>query len=393
MPHLVLIILLAAFPALSTDMYLPAIPALQSLWGVSLAEANLSLSLFFLCFSLFLLVHGPLSDRFGRKPVLLAGIVCYVAGSLACAGAQSLAQLVAARMLQAAGAAAAATLALALAKDLYSGHARQKALAWIGVIVPLCPMVAPMIGGFLLKVVSWRAIFLLQALSALPALYGGLRLAEPTFERSSGGLVAVFRRYGVLLKNGPFLVLALAFAFMATGFYAFIGGSADIYIAGFGVGEQAFGLFFGFNALGLMAGSFLASRLCVGIASRTILHVSLAGILLGALAMLVLNGASPAAFALPMFTVSFFLGMNRPISNSMILDHVPSDVGAASAFMTCANFLLGALAMEAVSLGGGFKIAFIGVLALAGAVIPLWALRALRGPSGTFTERHKKGGR
>ena len=298
MPHLVLIILLAAFPALSTDMYLPAIPALQSLWGVSLAEANLSLSLFFLCFSLFLLVHGPLSDRFGRKPVLLAGIVCYVAGSLACAGAQSLAQL-----------------------------------------------------------------------------------------------VAVFRRYGVLLKNGPFLVLALAFAFMATGFYAFIGGSADIYIAGFGVGEQAFGLFFGFNALGLMAGSFLASRLCVGIASRTILHVSLAGILLGALAMLVLNGASPAAFALPMFTVSFFLGMNRPISNSMILDHVPSDVGAASAFMTCANFLLGALAMEAVSLGGGFKIAFIGVLALAGAVIPLWALRALRGPSGTFTERHKKGGR
>ncbi len=378
MPHLVLIILLAAFPALSTDMYLPAIPMLQELWGVSMAAANLSLSLFFLCFSLCLLIHGPLSDRYGRKPVLLAGIACYVAGSLACAGAQSLLQLVLARLLQAAGAAAAATLSLALAKDLYTGHARQKALAWIGVIIPLCPMLAPMLGGFLLNVVSWRAIFLIQACSALPALYGGLRLREPAFERSTGGLGSVFRRYGVLLRNKPFMILALAFAFMSMGFYAFIGGSADIYIAGFKVGEQAFGLFFGFNALGLMAGSFLAGRFCVGFDSRTILLVSLAGSLLGALAMLALNGATPAAFALPMFAVSFFLGMNRPISNSMILDQVPTDVGAASAVMTFANFLLGALAMEGISLGGSGKIALIGCLSLLGSLIPLLALRRLR---------------
>jgi DHA1 family bicyclomycin/chloramphenicol resistance-like MFS transporter len=165
---------------------------------------------------------------------------------------------------------------------------------------------------------------------------------------------------------------------MSMGFYAFIGGSADIYIAGFGLGEERFGLFFGFNALGLMAGSFLAGRFCVGFDSRTILHVSLAGILLGALAMLILNGATPAAFALPMFAVSFFLGMNRPISNSMILDEVPTDVGAASAVMTFANFLLGALAMEGVSLGGGGKVALIGVLSLLGALIPLLALRRLR---------------
>ena len=106
----VLILLLAAFPALSTDMYLPAVPTLCSLWGISLAAANLSLVAFFASFSAFLLVHGALADRFGRRPVLLSGVSLYVAGSLLCAGAGSISMLVLARVVQAIGAAAAAAM-------------------------------------------------------------------------------------------------------------------------------------------------------------------------------------------------------------------------------------------------------------------------------------------
>ncbi|MGE4292542.1 MAG: MFS transporter, partial [Desulfovibrio sp.] len=134
MPNLLLLALLAAFPALSTDMYLPAIPRLERIWGISLSLANLSLVAFFASFSLFLLVHGPLSDRFGRRPVLLWGILLFIAGSLACALAPSIGALITARIVQAAGAAAASSLSLALSKDLYSGLDRQRILAYLAVI-------------------------------------------------------------------------------------------------------------------------------------------------------------------------------------------------------------------------------------------------------------------
>jgi DHA1 family bicyclomycin/chloramphenicol resistance-like MFS transporter len=118
MNNFILIILLAAFPPLSTDMYLPAIPTLCTIWVITLAQANLSRVAFFISFSAFLLLHGPLADRFGRRPVLIGGLSLYIAGSLLCAGAASITILVLARIIQACGAAAGSAMALALTKDL-----------------------------------------------------------------------------------------------------------------------------------------------------------------------------------------------------------------------------------------------------------------------------------
>jgi DHA1 family bicyclomycin/chloramphenicol resistance-like MFS transporter len=377
MPNLVLIILLAAFPALSTDMYLPALPALQTLWSISPVQANLSLTAFFICFSFFLLVHGPLSDRVGRRPVLLWGVLLYIAGSYACAAADSITVLVAARVLQAMGAAAAAFLALALTKDLYEGLERQRILAIIGVIVPLCPMLAPLLGGWMLEVLSWRWIFLCQGTCALAALYGGLRLREPEFERTRGGLGAVLGRYLVLLSNRRYVVYTLAFSVTAAGQFAFIGGSADLYIGDFGLSERAFGLAFGFNALGVMAGAAVCSRLCVGIESQRILRFSLLGILAGAAGILLGGAATPVAFAVPMFVMSFFLGMSRPLANHMTLEQVSTDVGAASAVMTFTMFLVAGLAMQAVSLELVPRPVLIGTLGVAGSMVPMVTLALL----------------
>jgi DHA1 family bicyclomycin/chloramphenicol resistance-like MFS transporter len=142
-----LLVLLTAFPPLATDMYLPAIPMLQERWEQPLMVINLTLVVFFLSYCVFLLIYGPLSDRFGRRPPLLGGIGLFVMASVLCSFADSALTLIVARVFQAAGAASATSLALAITKDIYTNNERIRILAWMGVIMPLAPAVAPILGG------------------------------------------------------------------------------------------------------------------------------------------------------------------------------------------------------------------------------------------------------
>ena len=377
MPPFVLILLLAGFPALSTDMYLPALPMLQSLWGLTLAQTNFSLVIFFATFSLFLLIYGPLSDRFGRKPVLLSGIVIFILGSIACAMSQSITQLVIARFFQGAGAAAASSLSLTLSKDLYQGEKQKRVMAYIGVIVPLVPMIAPMLGSWTIEHVSWRMIFLSHVVLASIALIGAITLQEPEFHRTQGGVSAILRRYAVLLANKPYRNLTLVFSITPLCFYSFLAGSGSIYIHDFGLSSQMFGLLFGFNAIGLMAGSFSCAKLSKKFSSVQILNRSLIGMALSGLLMLCWH---PNAywFAGTMFGVSFFMGMSRPLCNHMVLEQVQKDIGAASSLLTFAMFILGAISMQVVSFVPDAKVTLIAMAALIGSLIPWFTLRRFK---------------
>ncbi|QGY41688.1 Bcr/CflA family efflux MFS transporter [Pseudodesulfovibrio cashew] len=378
MPNLILLSLLAAFPPLSTDMYLPAIPTLQQEWGIPLTEANLSLVIYFLAFSLCLLIHGPLSDRFGRRPVLLWGILTFIAGCLLCAMSTSIVFLVAARIIQAAGAAAAAALALALSKDLYDGIERQKILGYIGVIMAFCPMLAPSVGGLMLKFASWRWIFASQAVMAVIAFYGVLRLKEPLEEFTSGGFLAVAGRYVAVCRNGRFSTLALAFAFIIFPHFGYIGSSPEIYINGFGLSEQAFGLYFGANAFGFMLGSLACTRFGGYFNPMHMLYFTLFSLLGSGVALFLLGGATPLSVAIPMFAISFSVGFSRPVSNNMILDQVDTDIGAASSIMTFEIFLVGAVSMEIVAMEWASKVVVLSILAVIAAVVPLVGLLFMR---------------
>jgi MFS transporter, DHA1 family, multidrug resistance protein len=374
MRMLILLGLLSGLPALSTDMYLPAIPALQAIWGISLAEANISVVAFFICFSLCLLVHGPLSDRVGRKPVLVWGLGVYVVSCFVCAYADSIWVLIAGRVAQAAGAAAAAALSLALAKDLYSGVERQKVLAYIGVIMPLCPMIAPMIGGELLLFMSWRGIFLCQGVTGLLVFVSCLRLEEPLTSFTSGGVWPVIKRYGVLFGNTRFIMLNFALTFMGLGYFGFVAGSSSIYISGFGVSEQTYGFLFGLNGFAIMVGSLLSARLCANVAATALLRCSLVGMVGASIMLAATGGPSPTSVALCMFGITIFYGMSRPVSNHLLLDLVQQDVGAASALMTFSLFVWGAVAMMIISLNWDSKAGMLGWLGLVGAAVPLMAM-------------------
>lgn len=378
MPNLILLSLLAAFPPLSVDMYLPAIPHLQEAWGVPFAVVNRSLVVFIITFSASLLIHGPLSDRFGRRPVLMGGIILFILGSGLCAASSSIPMLLAARAIQGAGAAAASSLSLALSKDLYEGTARQKILAYIGVIMAFCPMLAPTLGGLMLRFGSWQWIFVAQACMAGIGFYGVYRLKEPLTEFSRGGVFSVAGRYIEVFRNGRFTVLALAFALMVLPHFGFIGGSTDIYINRFGMSEQLFGVYFGLNALGFMAGSFACTRLAGAVKPMHVLYFALTGILAAGILLVLLGGTSPLTVAIPMVIVTFSVGFSRPISNSMILDQVDKDVGAASGIMTFEMFFVGAMSMEIISMEWVNKPLVLGILALVGAAIPLATLLVMR---------------
>ncbi|PLX85347.1 MAG: Bcr/CflA family drug resistance efflux transporter [Desulfuromonas sp.] len=373
---LLLLALLSAFPPLATDMYLPAIPLLQQRWGEPLTVINLTLVGFFVSYCVFLLIYGPVSDRFGRRRPLLAGIGLFIFASLLCALSGSVGALIVSRVLQAAGAAAAAALAMAISKDVFRHDERARILAWIGVIMALAPAVAPIVGGWIMIWFSWRWIFVAQAAIAAVAWVGVLRMPETLQAPSSTGVLETAGIYLQLFRNRRYLGFALMVSMVVFPHFAFIAGSADIYITRLGLSEQTFGYLFAINAIAFMGGSLLCTRLLHRIGPRKVMTVGFAGLLAGGVIMLLRIFPGPWGLALPMSVVTFSLGLSRPPSNNLVLEQVDRHAGAASSLLVFIFFMLGAFSMWLISLDWGDKIGVIGILATAvGAVmLSIWLL-------------------
>lgn len=359
---LLLISLLAAFPPLSTDMYIPAIPLLREQWGQPLVVVNLTLICFFVSYCVFLLVYGPLSDRYGRKKPLMAGIGIYIVASLACAVSAGIHMMIAARVVQAAGAASASALSLAICKDLFDAKSRERVMAHIAVIMALAPMMAPIIGSWVIFWSSWRWVFVIQALLGLVAFLGVYRMTESLTTFSTVSPRKVIGVYLRLLGNGRYISLLLAMSLLVFPLFAFIAGSSEIYMTHFGLGERQFGIFFGGNAMASMLGAITFGRLSPYLRMEKLVTVSFAGIMAAGCWMLFIPHQSPWSLALPMGTMTFFFGLNRPPTNNLILEQVDRDVGAASSLLVFTFMILGALSMGIVSLQWADKIAVLGTM-------------------------------
>jgi len=375
-----LLVLLTAFPPLSTDMYLPAIPMLQQRWEQPLMVINLTLVGFFFSYCVFLLIYGPLSDRFGRRPPLLSGIALFIGASLLCALADSAGVLIGARILQAAGAAASTSLAMAITKDIYTNNERVRILAWIGVIMPLAPAVAPIIGGWILVWFSWRWIFILQACIGVGAWIGVYRMGETNTALTHTGALQTARIYLELLRNRRYIAYALMVSLVVLPHFAFIAGSADIYINHLNVSEQHFGYFFAINAIAFMAGSLLCTRLLRHIRPGTVMTLGFSGLLIGGVVMLLQLFPGAWGLALPMAIVTFSIGLSRPPSNNLVLEQVDKYAGSASSLLIFIFFTLGACSMWFISFAWADKVQVIGYLAaiVGGLMLVLWSILAHR---------------
>ncbi len=368
-----LLALLSAFPPLSTDMYLAAIPLLVKEWQESLAVVNLTLICFFVSYCLFLLIYGPVSDRFGRRPPLLAGVGLYVVACIFCAAAGSSSTLIAARTAQGAGAAAASALALAICKDRFEGYLRQRIFVRIGIIVAAAPMLAPVIGGWVIKLYSWRLVFILQALMGLVALVGVYRMPESLPAPAKESFSRVAGSYFRLFGNPRYILLALTFAVTGIPFFAFIAASSDIYITTLGYSGQQFGYFFGLNAAAFMVAPLFFTRMARRFPLPPLLTAGFAGMLGAAILMLCSRLPVPWRIAVPMWILTFCFSFCRPPSTNLILEQVDQDVGAASSFMVFLFFITGACSMEVISLSWRDKITALGWMGVIASSVTLAA--------------------
>ena len=372
----ILLALLSAFPPLATDMYLPAIPHLQKIWNQPLAVINMTLVFFFISYCFSLLIYGPLSDRFGRRKPLIIGISIFIVSSVLCALANNVTTLIIARILQAAGAASAAALALAITKDIYTATERARILAWMGVTMALAPAISPMIGSWIMVWCSWRWIFIAQAVIAIISWVGVLKMKETLLVPSTLSAIDTAKIYIKLLHNKRYLSYAIIVSLIALPHFSFIAGSADIYITKLGLSEQRFGFFYAINAAAYMAGSLLCTRLLKRYGLIQVMSLGFSGIALGGVLMIIRFDIGPWSLALPMALVTFSLGISRPPSNNLVLEQVDEYAGAASSLLVFLFFLVGAFAMWFISLNWSDKIFTIGLISsiIGSTTLAFWLL-------------------
>lgn len=375
--------MLSALPPLSTDMYLAAIPQMAAQWDAPIGRINLSLELWFASFSVSLLFYGALSDRVGRRPVLLGGLMLFAIASALCAFASSPLELIAARVLQGVAAAAPSSMTLAYCRDHFEGKTRQHILAWIGIILSMAPMVAPSIGVAVMRIAPWNAIFgLLALISTTLLVLAWFYFDESLAERESGGIAAAFQRYGRLTRNRNFLLANGSMCLIACPILGYVGIASPVYIGYYGLSETQFGLIFALMPLCSMAGSYLCTRLLRHTTDRKLILWSLCGCVTAGLSLTLLGSRALAGFALSTAVFGFFAGISRPLSNHLILEQVSQDIGAASSTIIFTQFMAGALCMSFTTAGWITPILSLGfaIIALPGLVLLLWPilLRRLR---------------
>ncbi len=355
---------LTAFPALSTDLYLPALPTMTVHFAAPEYQTNLTLTLFFIFYALSLVISGPLSDRFGRKPVALAGLVCYTAGGLLCAFSGNVFQLMGFRVFQALGAGAASTVATAVIKDTYQGRKRELTLAVVQSITILAPLFAPMIGALILRFTSWRGAFVAQAICGLVVLVVALWFQETVRSRLTGNPLAALKRLGVVLNHRTFTPLLFIFSLFTMMGLMFIASSSYIYEVTFGVSSQVYSFYYAMFGVGIALGPASYILLSRRIERNTIMTACFLVCAVSGILVLLVGVRGPWSFILSFAPATVAFGCVRPPSTYLMLQQHEADAGSVSGLITASNMVMGSIGTVIVSIDLWGRVELMGVFML-----------------------------
>jgi len=352
---------LTALPPLSMDMYLPALPQVTDALHAPAATVQLTLTGCLAGLALGQLIAGPLSDRWGRRRPLLAGMAVYVLATAFCAFAPSADLLIAVRVVQGLAGAAGIVIARAVVRDLYDGVAMARFYATLQLISGVAPIVAPLLGGQILRVTDWRGVFVVcTVIGVLLTALAWRRLHEtlPPEDRHSGGMTETFGAMRRLLADRVFTGYVVAGSFAFAALFTYVSASSFVVQDVYGASVQTFSLLFGLNSVGIVAVGQLNGKVLVGrVDMDRVLAVGLALIGAASVALVLLTTGVFGRATLPEVAAALFvlmaaMGLVLPTTNTQALLRTKRSAGSASALIGTSSFLVGAAISPLASVAG-----------------------------------------
>ena len=373
--------LLTAITPLATDLYLPALPIMPGELNTTASNIQMTIGVMTFGVALGQLFGGPISDTMGRKMPLVVGNLLCVISSIICAYAPSIEILLLGRFLQGLTGSVGVVISKAIARDFASGQELTKLFALLMMVNGLAPVIAPLVGGQLLLITTWRAIFIILAVFSAILLLGSLLFREslPKEKRVTGGLATATKNYFTLIKDKRFLGQSLIQFFAFGSFFAYISGSSFVYQNIFQLSAQEFSYLFGINSCGIILASAISGRVSNVVTSRQILTFSLWQLTIGSLLFLV---AMIFEWSLiPVTTILFFTACTVSLfgsaSFSMAMTKYGKMAGSASAILGFASMFAAGIVSPIVGIGGEHTGVPMGITMLVCAVLSLLCLYGL----------------
>lgn len=375
----VLLTAMVALGPLSTDLYLPSLPTIGRALSADNAQVQLTLSVFLAGFAFSQLIYGPLADRFGRRPVILAGLTIYLLATLVCASAPDIEVLILARFVQAVGACVGPVLGRAVVRDIYGRERAARMLSYMGLAMALAPALGPILGGFLEVWFGWRANFAVLAVIAVSLLAATAAILPETNQWKNpdatrpGRLLATYLE---LLGHRSYLGYVFVVACSYAGIFSFISGSAFVLIGLLGLTPVVYGFCFAAIVVGYMIGTFLSGRLTLSLGLERLIQVGTLIQVLGGLGGVALYFAGIVSVASIVGPVAVFLlgcGLVMPNAQAGAIGPFPRSAGSASALL--GFFQMGLAAVVGIAVGHGSGTSALTMLA-AVALVALGAMAA-----------------
>ncbi|WP_399884351.1 multidrug effflux MFS transporter [Streptomyces sp. BBFR51] len=391
---------LTATPPLAMDMYLPSLPEVTRSLSAPAATVQLTLTACLAGMALGQLVVGPMSDKWGRRRPLLAGLAVYVVATVLCALAPTVETLIAFRLVQGLAGAAAIVIARAVVRDLYDGVAMARFFSTLMLISGVAPVVAPLIGGQILRVTDWRGVFVVLVVVGVvlgAVVWAKLPETLPVEERHAGGVGDTLRAMRGLLADRAFTGYMLAGGFTFASLFAYVSASPFVVQEIYGASPQTFSLLFGLNSIGLIVVGQINGKILVGrVRLDRVLGLGLLIVIAAATALLLMTlgvfgevGLAPVAAGL--FVLMSAMGISLPNTQALALMRVKKSAGSASALLGTSSFLIGAVASPLVGIAGEGTAVPMAVVQLVAAVVALGFLVTLCRPSAGRTADRREG--